>query len=53
MGISPWQVTSSLLESEFWLSWAPVMTVRGDLGLAFLLPFEAPRRKQWTAAAPE
>ena len=35
------------MEGELWLSWAPTVTVRGDVGLAFQLPFEAPRRKQW------
>ena len=46
MGTNPWQAASSLLKGELWISWAPTVTVRGD-GLAFQLPFEAPRRKQW------
>ena len=36
------------MEGELWLSLVPTVTVRGDVGLAFQLPSEAPRRKQWT-----
>ena len=41
-------MASSLLEGELWISWAPTVIVREDVGLAFQLPFDAPRRKQWT-----
>ena len=36
-----------MMEGELWLSFVPTVTVRGDVGLAFQLPSEAPRRKQW------
>lgn len=32
MGTNPWQAASSLLKGELWISWAPTVTVREDVG---------------------